>query len=125
MQSLLSNVAEDRLDLFKNGQPQYSKIKKVIDLTDNDFASATNFPVTSLKSGASKLPKDFLRILQDLGNGINLVAEAFNGDMKKVNLWFQIRNPQLGNISPRDMIKHGRFKKLLQHIHNLREGFHE
>ncbi|TVQ77139.1 MAG: hypothetical protein EA369_09520 [Bradymonadales bacterium] len=125
MNELVSNVAADRLDLFKDGRPQYAKIKEVVDLTDKDFASATRFPVASLKSGGSKLPRDFIRILLDLGNAINLVAEAFNGDMKKVNLWFQLRNPQLGNISPRDMIRHGRFKKLIQHIYNMREGYHE
>ncbi|HLX52475.1 MAG TPA: MbcA/ParS/Xre antitoxin family protein, partial [Aquella sp.] len=46
---------------------------------------------------------------------INLVAEFFN-DPNKTMIWFKTPNPQLGDMSPRDMIRIGRFKKLFSFI---------
>jgi hypothetical protein len=36
-------------------------------------------------------------------------------------LWFQTKNPLLGNISPRDMIRYGRYEKLRRFIMNALE----
>lgn len=44
-----------------------------------------------------------------------LVAEHL-GSREKAALWFKISNPLLGNISPRDMLRMGRFKKLQRFV---------
>ena len=36
--------------------------------------------------------------------------------MHKVGLWFELANPQLGGISPRTMIRAGRYKRLLNFV---------
>jgi hypothetical protein len=41
-----------------------------------------------------------------------LLAQFFQGNVTKTYLWFQTENPLLGNISPRDMVRYGRHKKL-------------
>ncbi len=46
----------------------------------------------------------------------NLVAQFFEGDPIKTALWFKTVNPMLGGISPRDMIRFGRYQKLLKFI---------
>jgi hypothetical protein len=38
-----------------------------------------------------------------------------------VGLWFEIANPMLGNISPRNMIRIGRLKRLLKFVMTARE----
>jgi hypothetical protein len=53
---------------------------------------------------------------------IKLVATHFNGDKRKTALWFKMENPSLGGISPRDMIRYGRLKKLKLFIKNRLEG---
>ena len=40
------------------------------------------------------------------------VVEFFEGDVAKAALWFRLPNLLLGDISPRDMIRHGRYAKL-------------
>jgi hypothetical protein len=45
-----------------------------------------------------------------------LITTFFKGNALKANLWFQTRNPHLGNISPLEMIQMGRFRKLEKFI---------
>ena len=40
------------------------------------------------------------------------VVEFFEGDVAKAALWFRLPNLLLGDISPRDMIRYGRYAKL-------------
>lgn len=60
--------------------------------------------------------------LREFANIANLVPEDFNGDVNKVSLWFELQNPMLGNISPRNMIGGGRYKRLLNFILDAREA---
>jgi hypothetical protein len=51
-----------------------------------------------------------------------LAYSHFNGDKLKVRLWLRIPNPCLPNtISPIEMIRYGRSKKLLNMMENLNE----
>lgn len=52
----------------------------------------------------------------------SLVAEYFNGDANKVALWFDLANPMLGNISPRNLIRAGRQQAVLNFVMEAREG---
>jgi len=40
------------------------------------------------------------------------VVGFFKGNVKRAALWFRTRNPLLGDIAPRDMIRFGRFANL-------------
>jgi hypothetical protein len=40
------------------------------------------------------------------------------GDVRKTVLWLTLPNPMLGNVSPRDMIRFGRYKRLSKFIAN-------
>lgn len=46
----------------------------------------------------------------------DLVAQTFDGDAEKTALWFRTKNPMLGDIAPRDMIRLGRFDRLRRFI---------
>jgi hypothetical protein len=46
----------------------------------------------------------------------SLVLEFFDGDKKKSALWWSLKNPLLGGISPKDMVRLGRSKRLLEWI---------
>lgn len=58
--------------------------------------------------------------LKEWAVAINLVAGFFK-DQDKTMLWFQTPNPLLGNVSPAEMIKMGRFLKLLRFIQTALE----
>lgn len=65
-----------------------------------------------------KIPKEVLERLQEIANICELVAQFFKGDAAKTALWFKTKNPLLGDISPRNMIRYGRYEKLRRFIMN-------
>ena len=54
--------------------------------------------------------------LLEIAITLNGVAKFFGGDADKTVTWLKARNPLLGDISLRDMIRLGRFERLRQHI---------
>jgi len=54
--------------------------------------------------------------LEEIAATINLVAKQFDGDAAKTASWFKARNPLLGDVSPRDMIRLGRYQRLHRFI---------
>ena len=60
--------------------------------------------------------------LEEIANTINWVADAFDGDIDKTTTWFKVSNPLLGDISPKDMIRLGRYERLRNFIiHAMQE----
>lgn len=62
------------------------------------------------------MPEPVRRRLQEIGFTINLVAKVFEGNADKTTAWFQARNPLLGDVAPKDMIRLGRFERLRKFI---------
>lgn len=62
------------------------------------------------------IPKAVRDRLEEIGSIANLVAQVFNGDAGKTALWFRTSNPMLGDVSPRDMVRLGRYDKLRKYI---------
>lgn len=72
-------------------------------------------------SGASvrwdhKIPQEVVDRLTEIAVVCSLVAQFFAGDVMKTSLWFKTKNPLLGNLSPRDMIRFGRYEKLRRFV---------
>lgn len=51
-----------------------------------------------------------------------IVKDFFKDEKHKVALWFRLKNPLLGNISPNDMIRMGREEKLLRCVRDMIDG---
>ena len=66
------------------------------------------------------MPKELEERVREWAVALSLVAQYFKDEHKTV-LWFKTMNPLLGNITPRDMIRIGRFKKLYRFILNALE----
>ena len=92
-----------------------------LDLKKNDVSKATGQAKSSIRYD-HRMSSELKTRLFEIANIINLAASYFNGDMKKTQLWFQTKNPLLGNISPRDMIRYGRYAKLQQFVLNALAG---
>jgi hypothetical protein len=56
--------------------------------------------------------------MEEIASVMNMVAQTFQGDEDKTVAWFKARNPLLGDISPRDMIRLGRYERLRRFIIN-------
>jgi hypothetical protein len=119
--SIVSHIATvDLLNLYRDGRPDYKRITELIKLTKTDLAKISQVAKSSVRFDAN-IPEPVAEILREIANLANLVAEFFAGDEQKVRLWFEIANPMLGNISPRDMIRIGRYKRLLKFVMTARE----
>jgi len=104
----------DIAKLFKNGEVDAEKVVKLLKYKKEDVAVASGVPVASVRYD-SKMPVDLRERMVEWATAINLVGSYFN-NLEKALLWFQVSNPLLGNMSPRDMIRVGRFKRLLKFI---------
>ncbi len=112
----------DGLGLFKKtGEPEYVKVKEILGYSNEDISVATGVPFGSVRFDG-KVPAELTERVTEWATAIALVHTFFN-DRTKTILWFKVSNPMLGNVAPRDMIKVGRFKKLLKFIQTaLEEG---
>jgi Protein of unknown function (DUF2384) len=54
--------------------------------------------------------------LEEIAKACNLVAKKFGGDSGKAAKWFRANNPQLGDMSPLEMIRLGRLDRLRKFI---------
>lgn len=104
-----------------NQQHGIEKVVNFLDFKKNDVSKATGQPKSSIRFD-ERIPKELKKRLMEIGNIINLVAEQFDGDINKTALWFNTKNPMLGNMSPIDMIRFGRYEKLQKFIFNVRSG---
>ena len=115
---IFANVPkQDYLSFFKNDKPVYNRIIDFLDFKKEDISKATEVPLSSVRYD-EKIPRELHERIIEWAILLNLVAEYFNGDATKTALWFTTPNPLLGNISPRDMIRFGRYKKLFKFIFN-------
>ena len=112
---LFDNLPEkDILGFYNQGVPQYRRPVEFLHFKKDDVALATNIPKNSVRYD-QKMPVELAERIVEWAMAINLVAGHFN-DMDKTKLWFQAPNPILGNHTPINMIRLGRFKKLYKFI---------
>jgi hypothetical protein len=104
----------DICGLYEKGGINFRKVIDTINFKNEDVAIATNLPQKSMRFD-SKMSNELKKRLTEWAIAINLVATYFK-DASKTNIWFQVPNPLFGGITPRDMIRLGRFKKLMKYI---------
>lgn len=113
--SLFRTVPEkDYFHLFNNGVVDGEKVVKLLKYKKQDVSVAANIPISSVRYD-EKMLAELEERLREWATALNLVAGYFK-DQEKTVLWFLMPNPLLGGMSPRDMIRVGRFKKLLNFI---------
>lgn len=114
--ALFNSVPQnDYLKLFHDGKVNGQKVVKFLNYKKHDVSVATNIPVSSIRYDENKIPLELEERLREWATALNLVEGFFN-DSHKTMLWFSTPNPLLGGMTPRDMIRLGRFKKLLTFV---------
>ena len=102
------------LPLYDGEQTDYAKVVQCLDFQKKDVARAAQISPELVRYD-EKMSKELRERLEEWANLLQLVAAHFR-DERKTLLWFKMPNYMLGNISPRDMIRFGRYKKLLQFV---------
>lgn len=108
---------EDHLGLIQN----LANVQNFLNLDKADLSKAANIAKSSVRFD-ERMPQDLKDLLYEIAIVCELVAEHFNGDAEKTALWFKMKNPSLGGLSPRDMIRFGRFQKLKKVVQQRLEG---
>jgi len=112
---LFKNIPnKDYMHLFSADEVIGSRVAEILKYKKEDISVATKVPLSSVRYD-NKMSHELKTWLTEWAIAINLVAEFFN-NVEKTTLWFSTPNPLLGDMSPRNMIKVGRFQKLLKFI---------
>ena len=101
----------DYLLFWQAGRFQPQRVARFLDLDKPSLGAIAGVASSSVRFDA-KIPKQLSELLSELALTATFVAEFFGGDAMKTRLWFQTRNPMLGDVSPRDMIRAGRREQL-------------
>lgn len=121
MSKLYGNVSpSDHLKFWANHGLEYKNVSEFLELDTNDLSKLGRVSKRSVRFD-ERIPRDLKDRLEQIAAVCNLVAEFFDGDSRKTALWFKLPNPMLGDVSPRDMIRIGRFKRLYNFVIEARE----
>src|SRR5581483_874817 len=104
----------DRLNFWHQGQVDGRRVIEFLDITTQDLSRIARGAKSSVRFD-ERMPPPVKERLGLIANICNLVFEFF-GDEAKTALWFKTPNPMLGGVSPRDMIRFGRYNKLLRFV---------
>jgi hypothetical protein len=113
---LFRNVRDrDYLGFWADQTLKTREVAEFLQLKKPDVAKVAGVAPSSVRFD-HKIPREVYERLEEIANICALVAEYFEGDVAKTALWFRTRNPLLGDIAPRDMIRFGRYGKLRQFV---------
>ena len=108
---LFYTVPDDLLQFGYGQSFDALKAAKFLSLKKADVGRISAVAESSVRYDAH-IPEQVRLRLEEIASTINLVAKQFNGDQEKTATWFKARNPLLGDVSPRDMIRLGRYDRL-------------
>lgn len=107
--------ATDHLGFWANQILSARNVADFVGLDRKEVARVSGVSPASVRWD-QKIPQEVRARLTEIAVVCGLVAQFFDGDAVKTKLWFQTRNPLLGNLSPRDMIRYGRHEKLRRFV---------
>jgi len=110
-------VPNDYFNFGKGGSFHPKGVPDVLGLKREDVSRLASVSLKSVRYDDA-IPEQVRERLEEIAITINMVAKFFDGDTDKTVTWFKARNPLLGDISPRDMIRLGRFERLRKFIIN-------
>lgn len=112
---LFASVPDDVFHFGQGPSFQPKLVSNCLGLKKEDVSRLAEVSVKSVRYDDA-IPGQVRERLEEIANTINMVALAFQGNQEKTIAWFSARNPMLGDISPRDMIRLGRYERLRKFI---------
>ena len=112
---LFDTVPEDFLEFGQGPSFDPKKTANFLGLKNADVGRLASVSPASVRWDGN-IPEAVQTRLEEIAIIANLVAKQFNGDVEKTVSWFHARNPLLGDVSPKDMIRLGRFDRLRRFI---------
>ncbi len=113
--SLFDTVPPDLMGFGLGASFNAKSVQTFLSLKKEEVSRIADVSPKSVRFDAA-MPEPVRQRLQDMAIAINWVAGVFGGDADKTRAWFETRNPLLGDASPLDMIRSGRFERLRKFI---------
>ena len=114
--AIFSTVSQtDALGLYENNEFRPKHLATFLGLTNADVSHIAGVSKKSVRYDDA-IPKEVMEHLEQIANICNMVAGFFGNDPRKTELWFKTKNPMLGDIAPRDMVRFGRYDKLRRFV---------
>lgn len=113
--NLFSNVPDDFLKFGRGPAFAPKQVSDWLGLRRDDVSRIASVSTSSVRYDEN-IPQAVHDRLEEIANVCNLVAGIFDGDVYKTALWFKEKNPLLGDVSPRDMVRLGRYDRLRRFI---------
>ena len=113
--SLFDTVPPDVMGFGLGSSFNGKAVQTFLGLKKEDVSRLADVSPKSVRFDGA-MPEPVRERMQEIAITVNLVAKVFEGNVDKTIAWFQTRNPLLGDISPRDMIRLGRFERLRKFI---------
>lgn len=114
--ALFSTVpAHDYLQFWQAGRFHPQRVVRFLGLSKEDAAKLAGVAVSSVRFDR-KAPRDLTDRLTEFAATCTLVAQFFEGNAIKTELWFRTGNPLMGDASPCDMIRSGRHETLRRFV---------
>lgn len=114
---LFETVPKDHLHFGLGASFDARRVPDLLGLKKEDVSRLASVSVKSVRYDGA-IPQQVRERLEEIANTINMVAAIFDGDPERTAAWFRARNPLLGDVSPRDMIRLGRYERLRRFIIN-------
>ncbi|MBK7003306.1 MAG: hypothetical protein IPH35_26380 [Rhodoferax sp.] len=114
---LFDNVPADYLQFGRGDAFNARKVPELLSLKKEDISRITSVAQSSIRYD-ERIPLKVRERMEEIANTINMVASFFDGDVQRTVTWFKASNPLLGDVSPRDMIRLGRYDRLRKFIVN-------
>ncbi len=119
---VLNTVAQhDLLGFWNDQELDYTKVREFLEFDRNDLSKIAKITKSSVRYD-DRIPPALKNRMMEIANICNLVSEYFEGNPDKTALWFKTKNPSLGGVSPKDMLRFGRYRKLLDFILQAKEA---
>ena len=114
---LFDSVPDDVFQFGLGADFSARKVSETLGLKKEDVSHLASVSVKSVRYDEA-IPEQVRERLEEVANTMNMVANAFGGDVQKTVTWFRTRNSLLGDVAPRDMIRLGRYERLRKFIIN-------
>lgn len=111
----LFDTAEDPMGFGLGEHFDAKRVTSLLKLKKADISKISSVSVSSVRYDDA-MPAAVRERIEEIASTVNLVAQQFGGDPHKTIVWFKAKNPLLGDVSPRDMIRLGRYLRLRRFI---------
>jgi uncharacterized protein with HEPN domain len=113
---LFGTVAQrDHLQFWQSGLFQPQRVARFLGLSKIQLAKLAGVAPASVRFD-DKAPRVLRERMMELAATCALVAEAFDGNATRTQLWFMTANPQLNGLSPCDLLRQGNRTALQRHV---------